>query len=248
MIIAVWGNNGSGKSTFAIKLANSFARLKKNVVLIDADYVAPQLNVWYPKLNIKPEQSLSVLLDNNIDSVETIVSKIQVINENLGVLGYAKDFSSNIIPRRSEPAEELLRLLPELCDVTIVDCRSDVTNDILSFATLAEFADERIVAITPDVKGVSWYDSNVRMFEENWTNNSMSILKIFNKARMIAPVADIEKAIGSVEYYLPHDTYIERELFAGTMGGEDSRKNARQYTHVVDAIATELLSKHTTKQ
>ncbi|MBQ0109466.1 MAG: hypothetical protein KBS44_04230 [Clostridiales bacterium] len=240
MIIAVWGNNGAGKSTLAVKLASSFARQHKNVVLVDTNYSAPQSNVWYPNLPLKRSDSLSILLDNDIPNVEVVASKIQVVSDNIGVLGYAKDYSSNMVPSRSDTPTILFERLVTFSDVVIVDCQSAIVQDILSFTALDEAADVRIVTMTPDLRGLSWYDANVRMVEENWANNGKTVIKTFNKVRLDAPVADLEKIIGTAEYYLPFDVNIQRELFAGTLGGEGHRKNSRQYTRVVDSIANDI--------
>lgn len=245
MIIAVWGNAGSGKSTLAIKLANSFVRLKKDVVLVDTSFIAPQVNIWYPRLDIKAENSLAVLLDNNITSNETLVAKVNLVGNNLGVVGYAKNYSTNIIPNRSDTVSDFLSFLPQICDIAIIDCQAAAINDVLSYIALEDYADERIIALTPDLRGLSWYDTNVRMMEENWKNNDKSIIKAFNQTQITAPVVDIEDAIGSVQYYLPYDRDIHKEMLNGTLGGEGHRKYSRKYTRVVDTIAGDLLKRST---
>lgn len=237
-IIAVWGNSGSGTSTLAIKLALEISELGKNVVLVDADYNAPQANVWYPRMELAKSDSLSKLLDNNID-VEAVASKIKVINKNLGVLGYAKDYASNAIPSRADTAGELLTTLTKVCDVVIVDCQSGITADILSFEALG-LADLRIVGITPDIRGLSWYDSNVRMMEEEWLNNKLETIKIFNKVVNNSPADEIENIIGTVKYYFPYCPDIEDEMCAGEMGSREYRKKAKKYARVLDTMMSQI--------
>lgn len=244
MIISVWGNSGSGKSTLAIKLANSFVRLKKNVVLVDANYIAPQTNIWFPTLDIKKDKSLSVLLDNSVESIETVVSKIHTISANLGVIGYAKDFSTAMSPSRQDTATDFLLRIQDVCDVAIIDCSSNMLSDILTFVAIDNMSDERVVAISPDLRGLSWYDSNVKMMEENWNANKLGYIRCFNQVHSTAPVSDIEEAIGTVSYYLPYDTELRRELYNGTLSTEAHRSNAREYTRVVDSLAQTLMQRH----
>lgn len=242
MIIAVCGNSGSGKSTLAIKLAHVFASFKKNTVLVDTDFIAPQFNVWYPKKEMFNHTSLAVLLDNNID-IEQTADKMHVINENLGVLGYARDFSANAIPRRPDTAAQLLACLNEMADVIIVDVQTGFINDILSFEVMSA-ADVRVIAITPDIKGLSWYDSNIRMMEESWKANEARTIRVFNKAHAHAPLTEIEQIIGEVPYYLPFSHDIEEQMSTGAMSdlSPGTHKATQQYIGVLKSLASEIAS------
>ena len=94
MIIAIWGNAGAGKSTVAIKIALEYAQQKKNVVLIDTNFIAPQTKIWFPKETVSSENSMATILENNIE-LDAIMNKIYMANDYLGVLGYARDLSVN---------------------------------------------------------------------------------------------------------------------------------------------------------
>ncbi len=236
--IAVWGNSGSGTSTLAIKLALEIAELGKNVVLVDTNYNAPQANVWYPRLELAKTESMSVLLDNNID-VEAAASKIKVINRNLGILGYAKDYASNAIPGRSDTAIDLLNVLPQICDVAIIDCQSGIMGDVLSLEALGQ-AELRIVGITPDVRGLAWYDSNVRMMEEEWINNKLATVKLFNQVKTNSPANEVENVIGTVQYYLPYSAEIEDEVCTGEMGTREYKRKAKKYAKIIDTMVSQM--------
>lgn len=243
MIVAVCGNSGSGKSTLAVKLAHMFADAKKNTVLIDTDFISPQFNVWYPKREMFNHTSLAVLLDNNVD-IEQTADKMHVINENLGVLGYARDFSANAMPRRPDTAGQLLSCLNEMSDIIVVDVQTGFINDILSFEVMSA-ADVRIIAVTPDIKGLSWYDSNIRMMEESWKSNETHTIRVFNKTRSNAPLTEIEQIIGEVPYFLPFSYDIEEQMSTGTMSDLTpglGQKAAQQYIDVLRSLATEVIS------
>lgn len=243
MIIAVCGNSGSGKSTLAVKIATMFANRKKNTVLIDTDFISPQFNVWFPKKEMFNHTSLAVLLDNNVD-IEQTADKMHVINENLGVLGYARDFSANAMPRRPDTAAQLLACLNEMADVIVVDVQTGFINDILSFEVMSA-ADVRIIAVTPDIKGLSWYDSNIRMMEESWKSNEARTIRVFNKTRSNAPLSEIEQIIGEVPYYLPFSYDIEEQMSTGAMSDLTpglGQKSAQQYIEVLKSLVDEVAS------
>ena len=241
MIIAVCGNSGSGKSTLAIKIATMFAAHKKNTVLIDTDFISPQFNVWYPKKEMFNPSSLAILLDNNVD-IEQTADKMHIISENLGVLGYARDFSAIAMPRRPDTAAQLLACLNEMADIIVVDVQTGFINDILSFEVMS-IADVRIINVTPDIKGLSWYDSNIRMMEESWRSNETHTIRVFNKARSNAPLSDIEQIIGEVPYYLPFSYEIEEQMSTGSMSDlTPVQKTARQYIDILKSLVDEVAS------
>lgn len=239
MIIAVCGNSSSGKSTLAVKIATMFANRKKNTALIDTDFITPQFNVWYPKKEMFNHTSLAVLLDNNVD-VEATADKMHIISENLAVLGYSRDFSANAMPRRPDTAAQLLACLEEMVDVVVVDVQTGFINDILSFEVMSS-ADVRLITLTPDIKGLSWYDSNIRMMEETWKSNDAKTIRVFNKARANAPLAEIEQIIGEVPYYLPFSNEVEEQLATGSMSDITPRqKVAQKYMSVLNSIVDEI--------
>ena len=103
-------------------------------------------------------------------------------------------------------------------------------------------ADVRLIAITPDIKALSWYDSNIRMMEEQWQNNEAVTIKAFNKTRASAPLDDIQRIIGEVPYYLPYSNEVEEQLYTGTMGDLSLHsKTGRQYLGVLRSISDEIV-------
>lgn len=214
MKIAVWGNSGGGKSTLAVKLAAVMSK-SNNVILIDTNYITPQLQIWYPNVDIKSECSLSNILDNDIKA-DTVGRKMYMASDNMGVLGYVKDeIAINNVPKREDTAGELLKAAERMADVVIIDCQSNVTQDILSFVGVTN-ADVRILTVTPDLRGAAWYRSNVSMIE-----NAASFarqLKIYSQLRRYAPVEEIENVIGKGDYYIPYDDNVYLGMLRGELG------------------------------
>lgn len=237
MLIAVWGNSGAGKSTVAIKLANSFARKNKNVVLVDAGFVAPQMQVWFPRMEVKSESSIRVILDNAV-TVETVAAKLSMVRgrSNYGVLGYAKGFALNQVTDRRDTTDELLGVLSGMADVVIVDCQYSVMDDILTFRAL-ETADERLVVLSPDLRGISWYDSNVKPMLDAWDNHNMSTNRVLNGVTRKTPAEQVESSVGSCMAYLPFTLEIRDELYSGTLSEDGIYSKAKNYASVIEGIS-----------
>lgn len=246
MILAVWGNAASGKSTVAIKVALEFASQKKNVVLIDTNFIAPQAKIWFPKEDIKPENSMMTILENNIE-FDSLMSKIFMANDYLGVLGYARDLSVNSLTSRNDTPAELLSALSEEADVIVVDCQSNITQDIMTFTAL-DVADAKIICLTPDLRGLSWYEANVPMLKEKWENQETSVITTFSKVKINSPADALERALGNIKYYFPYYEEIEEELYIGTMGSEKYKGHSKKYGQIIKTLCEEIASDYEARQ
>lgn len=211
-------------------------------MLIDTDYNAPQMNVWYPNKSFSVDTSLSRLLSNRVNE-ETIMGKTQVMSKTLGVLGYTKDFASTSAPRRTDTTIEMFECLKTITDYVIVDCQYSPLNDMITFEA-ANSADVILLNLSPDIKALSWYDTNVRMLEEGWSvRPGITVKKIFNKALPISPVDEIEKITGTIDYCLPFNMEIAEQIYNGTLGSS-SNPGSREYAQVIRSMATELIEKN----
>lgn len=239
MIISVWGNSGSGKSTLSVKLALELASRGKNTILIDTDYNAPQLGVWYPDRRFDRDRSLASLLSSRVTE-ETVMAKTNVISGNLGILGYTGDFASSAAPRRTDTAIELFSLLRGLADFVIADCQYSPLNDMLTFEA-ANSADAVLLSLTPDIKALSWFDATVRMFGDGWESGRAPVIKkLFNKALPVSPVDEIEKVTGTADYCLPFSMEIAGQLCSGKLG-DPSCPGGRDYAGVIRTVASDLV-------
>lgn len=234
MIIAVWGSPGAGKSTFALKMALRYAAMKKNTILVDTNFIVPQINVWFPRATVTFEKSLSTILANNI-AIDALASKFTMVNQHLGVLGYGKEMAINALPSRDDTAPTLLAALSSLADVVIVDCQSNITQDILSFVAV-DTAAIKIVLMTPDLRGFSWHASNFAMLEEKWSQQNICVTKVLNMVTTSSPAASAERAIGGIGYYLPLCVDLQRELYEGTLGIEKYSGVSKKYKDVLMSI------------
>jgi MinD-like ATPase involved in chromosome partitioning or flagellar assembly len=245
MIISVWGNSGSGTSTVAIKLALCLSKKSKNVLLIDSNFIAPQAKIWFPKSEIKPEQSLAVILANNVE-LDNVANKITMVNDYLGYLGYGKDLAINTIPNRDDTPSALLNVANNISDYVVVDCQSNITQDVMSFMAL-DLADTKIINMTPDLRGLSWYNSNVMMLKEKWQAQGSHVLKAFNKVKIISPADAMERVLGNIDFYLPYYEEMEEELYNGTIGEDKYKGRSKKYGQVINTIVNEIIEFNTPK-
>jgi capsular exopolysaccharide synthesis family protein len=107
---------GEGKSTIALGLATSVARLHKRVLLIDADMRSPTL---HKKLNLPNDKGLSSLLASNgsIKSHEVIQSS----NSTIDILTAGPIPSDSVTLLSSEWMQKLLEKFEQDYDLVIID-------------------------------------------------------------------------------------------------------------------------------
>lgn len=107
---------GEGKSTIALGLATSAARLHKRVLLIDADMRSPDL---HKKLNLPNERGLSTLLASkgSIDSRDVIQSSKSTID----ILTAGPIPSDSVTLLSSEWMQKLLTQFEQDYDLVIID-------------------------------------------------------------------------------------------------------------------------------
>lgn len=240
MIIAVWGNNGSGTSTLAAKIALKLSKNGNNVLLVDANYVAPQAQIWMPKISINEYSSMTNLLNSTVNT-ELVANKISMYNDHLGILGYCQGLAINAMSSREDTPAEFLSVANSIADYVIVDCQSDITHDILTFTSL-DVSDLKILSITPDLRGLAWYGSNVKMMSEKWESLFLKVFKVLNMVRPNAPAKAVEDAIGNVDYYLPYCDDIADELYNGTILTEKYIGKTKKYGQLIDAITKDIVT------
>ncbi|MCL2773567.1 MAG: ParA family protein [Oscillospiraceae bacterium] len=159
--IAVWGNSGSGKSTFSCILARALAQNKRKVIIINADLETPMLPVWLPNQIISSDASVGHVLSSPEIDATLVAGKVAVVKSFpfIGLMGYVAGDNPLSYPEIKYDA--LLNLIGEaskLVDYVITDCNSYMIN---SFAlTAIEAADVVIRILTPDLKGVNYLKSH----------------------------------------------------------------------------------------
>lgn len=239
MIVAVWGSSGSGKSTLAAMLAMALAAKKHNVILVDANFIVPQAGVWFPGLDLAAHESLSSILQNEINP-EILAGKLKLASSYLGVLGYAKgELAVNSILQRYDTAAVLLNTASSMADYVILDCQTNVTQDYLTFTGL-EMAGCRLIVCTPDLRGVSFWLSNTPMLADE-KYRICEAIRVFNMAKDISPINSVEHLIGSFRYALPYDAEIWLKSLSGAADISSGNGISKRYRRIFNALTDEII-------
>lgn len=240
MIVSIWGSSGSGKSTIALKLSNLLALTGKKVILIDSNFVVPQIGVWFPKAELSEQCSLSSVLQNEINK-EILSHKIYIAGDNLGVLGYSsgEPVMSSIL-QRYDTAAVLLNTAASIADYVVVDCQTNITQDYLTFVAI-EMSHVKFITCTPDLLAVSFWLSNICMLGDEKYRIS-SAYRVLNKVKDISPVAALESRIGKFHFSLPYNSNTEHELLGGNLPNVKRKRKTKRLNSVLNSMVYELLS------
>ncbi|MEE3716419.1 polysaccharide biosynthesis tyrosine autokinase [Tumidithrix elongata RA019] len=108
--------SGEGKSTIALGLATSAARLHQRVLLVDADLRSPSLHKF---LQLPNERGLSTLLTSNGSVPSTEI--IQASNSNIDILTSGPIPTDSVNLLSSEWMKKLMSVFEQTYDLVIVD-------------------------------------------------------------------------------------------------------------------------------
>lgn len=215
-IIAVWGNNGSGKSLISCALGNALTAKNTNVIILSSDKLTPMLNVFLPFLEAKPNSSLGIPLSDGIINLQ---GKIHVHNDN-GCLGfmslspgengltYQTNWSANVI-------RNLLETLNagEFAQYIVIDCTSNPLDDSLTLYAL-EHADTVINVLSPDTRGISFLQSQLPILRSG-NFRVDEYITILNNCYAYSPASQIAQDYGC-QYILPH----AKDAYTRYIGGQ----------------------------
>lgn len=220
-ILAVWGSPGSGKTTFATKLASAiYERHKKTVIVLYCDFETPVLPVVFP--NFKREYLASVgmalskaeMLQNDvIQCLVTIKGK-----PNFGFLGFRDGENKNTFPRFTRnKVEDLLDTLRGISDYVIVDCTSNLENNILA-ATALELADMTFRLTSPELKSISWNLSQMPLYTDKKFHCQDHVQGInVPNADVLYPIEETKAHMKDVAFLIPYSAVVKTQVQEGRM-------------------------------
>ena len=220
-IIAVWGSPNSGKTTFATKLATAiYDSYQATVIVLYTDLEAPVLPVLFP--NSKPEDIGSVgipLSKTEIDRDEVI--KQLVTNnkrQNFGFLGYRAGENKLTYPKFGRAkAEALFEVLCELADYVVVDCTSNLENNVLASVGM-ELASQVIRLASPDLKSISYYISQLSLYGDVKYKLDEHIQGINTpNADVFMPIEEAKAHLSEVAFSLPFCVEVKEQMQKGTV-------------------------------
>lgn len=214
-IITVWGNSGSGKSTFSCMLARRLTRDKEKAIIISPDTSTPMLPVWFPNENIEAAMSLgqvlsAVSIDNALVASKVVLYKAYPF---IGAMGYAAGETPLSYPE-IEPAKikSLLYAAGSLVDYLIIDCPTPMTTVFTPMAI--EQSDAVVRILTPDLHGIHYFKAHQPLMKEERFRFDEHIT-LGGKARPFQAIEEMGHLLGEFKGLLPYSKEIER---CGTQG------------------------------
>ena len=240
-VLAVWGSPSSGKTIMSVKLARYIASQKKNVILVLADMSAPPLPYVCPFSDLESELSLGNILgaahvDGNLVKQNAILHKK---NEYLTMFAMLKGENAfSYAPYTETQARGFIHALRQLADYIIIDCTSNITNDVLSAVSLIE-SDAVLRLVSCDLKSISYLNSQLPLLLDNKFNANKQYKAASNVTSFKAD-DEIEQIVGGVNFKIPHSDEVYKQFLAGNLFDGLTEKDSRDFRKAVSKIANEV--------
>ena len=240
-VLAVWGSPSSGKTIMSVKLARYIASQKKNVILVLADMSAPPLPYVCPSSDLESELSLGNILgaahvDENLVKQNAILHKK---NEYLTMFAMLKGENAfSYAPYTETQARELVHVLRQLADYIIIDCTSNITNDVLSAVSLIE-SDAVLRLVSCDLKSISYLNSQLPLLLDN-KFNAIKQYKAASNVSSFQADDEIEQIVGGINFKIPHSDEVYKQFLAGNLFGGLTEKDSKDFRKAVSKITNEV--------
>ncbi len=229
--IAVWGSPGSGKTSFAVKLACAiYEQYNAVVLLLSADMITPSLPVLFPHRKAYELPSVGVPLSRTEITPDEVIRSVVTVKDkmNFGVLGFRDSENKYSYPTfDSIKANELITVLQSLAHIVIVDCTSEM--DELSQAAVQR-ADTVLRLATPDLKSVSFFASQLSVYADAAYKCEQHIVGLnVTDNDVFMPLEDTKAHFGGVSFTLPYCREIKQQMLDGELCRRvsDKKHNAK---------------------
>lgn len=202
MILAIWGRDGTGKSTLANALGRLFAK-KDVTAIIDTDLTQPTLPARMNGQKFNNDVSLGKAVSGigADDAAKYLHQHPQ--NKRLfyaGLTAHDEYLSYELGLDASDVARDFVERCAALADTVILDLSGQRTDPFVPVALSS--ADKIIIPITPDVQGVCWFNA-VKPFLEAM-NTSGRVMPVVAMAAQ--PTLDVIEKATDIRFAvaLPH--------------------------------------------
>lgn len=240
-VLAVWGSPSSGKTIMSVKVARYIASQKKNVILVLADMSAPPLPFVCPTSDLEAELSLGNIL-GEAHVTENLIKQNAILhkkNEYLTMLGMLKGENAFSYPPYTETqAKELIDELRKMADYIVIDCTSNITNDVLSAVSLIE-SDAVLRLVSCDLKSISYLSSQLPLLLDNKFNANKQY-KAASDVDVFQADENIEQVVGGVSFKIPHSDEVRQQFLSGNLFAGLTQKDSKDFRKAVSKIANEV--------
>src|SRR5699024_12489257 len=120
----------------------------------------------------------------------------------------------------------------------IIDCGSDIANDIVSAVALME-SDSVLRLANCDLKSISYLSSQLPLLRDSkWDADKQ--YKVGSNLKPQQSVDNISQALGSVAFKLPHSHEVEEQYLAGNLFADLTMKDSGSFRKEIEKIAKEV--------
>lgn len=216
-IITIWGNSGSGKTTFACLLARLLTQNKKKAIIISPDMETPLLPIAFPGENIETVMSLGNILSATTVDNALVASKVVLYKPYpfVGMLAYSTGETPLSYPEIDyEKVSDLISAASSLVDYLILDCTSSVVSPFTPAAI--EAANVVVRILTPDLFGLRYLEAHKPLLRDSRFHFSEHIT-LAGQARPFQAIEEMGHLVGSFSGILPYNKEIQRSGTCGEM-------------------------------
>lgn len=220
-IVAVWGSPNSGKTTFATKLATAiYDNYQARVIVLYTDLETPIMPVIFPNEKAEDVGSVGIPLSKvEIDRDDVIKNLVVSKNrQNFGFIGYRAGDNKFTFPKFGRAkAEALLEALCELADYVIVDCTSNLENNVLA-SVAVEMSEQIIRLASPDLKSISFFLSQLPVYSDPKYRTAEHIQGINTPNEdVFMPVEETKSHLKDVRFSVPFSSEVKLQMQKGSL-------------------------------
>lgn len=212
-LIVLWGSPSSGKTITTVKLAQTLAAHKKNVLVVCSDALCPSIAAILPH-QATEQRSLGELLSLPTLTQDELLRYALTTKSSphLAFLGYKKgDHIFSYADYSHERAIDLLTLAKHTADFVIVDGASYLSNQLLTTAAL-ELADLVVRLHTCDLKSMMFYASYLPLLSDSRFKQTQT-LSVLSHVKPGQDQRTYRQVFGDISLELPHVASLEQQNF-----------------------------------
>ena len=203
IIVINSGKGGVGKTTTAINLGASLNKLKKDVIIVDANLNTPNvgLHLGAPIVPVTLNHVLKGKADIE-DAIYEHSSGTKIIPSSLSVKELTK-FNTKKIP-------EIIKKLGKNCDYVIIDSAAGFGEEVMA---VLEAADEIIIVTNPEMPAVTDALKAVKVAREKGKEVNGVVVTRHKNARYEMPLSSIKSMLESqIIGVVPEDKAVKEAL------------------------------------
>lgn len=217
-IIAVCGSPNGGKTTVAFKLAQEMYCNTDTggVIFLSPSMTVPVLGLLFPNYTPDSLFSLGGVLDNTDISQESILAHLVTVKDmpNFGCLGYKSDENKHSYAKLTDDkVNAFFNVLSEMVGYVFVECTEN-DDDLISRKAI-NCADSVVLVLSPDLKGMTYYTANKRLFGSD-DDRSFKVINSTDND-LFLPIEDVKAHLKNVSCTLPYSRQVRQQLLDGQL-------------------------------